>query len=135
VRQAVLSARLDLPAGPGAVTTARTAARLLLDGWGVADTRLLDRVDLVVTEIVGNSVRHAGGPGILELSLNDESVTVAAVDSSAEQPVPKTAEGDTGGRGLLIIGAMSTTWGTHQVSGGKRVWARLDLDDHHAGDH
>ncbi|MGO4425882.1 hypothetical protein AB4Z54_46100, partial [Streptomyces sp. MCAF7] len=31
----------------------------------------------------------------------------------------------TGGRGLLLVEAMSTTWGSVPVSGGKQVWSEV----------
>ena len=34
----------------------------------------------------------------------------------------------TGGRGILLVEAMSAAWGTVPVSGGKQVWAEIALD-------
>jgi serine/threonine-protein kinase RsbW len=47
-------------------------------------------------------------------------------DSSTDHPVPRTAADDAGGRGLPIIEALSTRWGSRPAPGGKRVWARIE---------
>jgi anti-sigma regulatory factor (Ser/Thr protein kinase) len=100
----------------------------VLRGWGVTGETLIDRVELVISELVSNTVRHADGPGALELSLEDGCVTVAVVDSSPDRPVPRSTADDVGGRGLPIIEAISTRWGSHPSTGGKRVWAQFDRE-------
>jgi anti-sigma regulatory factor (Ser/Thr protein kinase) len=127
VGQVVFTARLDLPTGPPAVRFGRDAARLLLSGWGLTDEDVLDRVELIVSELVSNVVRHADGPSTLEVGLDDRCVTAAVLDSSTDHPTPRIAADDLGGRGLPIIEAISTGWGSHAAPGGKRVWARIDL--------
>jgi anti-sigma regulatory factor (Ser/Thr protein kinase) len=125
MHEAVFTARLDLSAGPQSVTTARAVARLLLGEWGVTDPDLVDRVELVTAEIVANVARHTSGRGTLELTV-DDSITVAAVDGSSSHPNLGNAADHDGGRGLLIIDAMCSGWGSQTVPGGKRVWARFD---------
>lgn len=131
VEQVVYTARLDLPTGAPAVGFGRTAARLLLLGWGVTDDDLIDRVELVTSELVANAVRHAGGPSALEITLDHRSVTAAVVDSNPQRPTPRSATDHDGGRGLPIIQATATRWGWDPAPGGKRVWVRIDpVADH-----
>jgi hypothetical protein len=99
----------------------------VLCGWGLIDPGFLDRSELIIVEIVANAVRHAGGCPWLELATDADRrwVTVAAIDSNSHHPTFKAADGDSGGRGLLIVAALSTAYGSHPRPGGKRVWARL----------
>ena len=53
--------RIDLPADPSSPSTARAHARSVLRAWGVSD--LAETVELLVSELVTNAVRHASGPG------------------------------------------------------------------------
>jgi anti-sigma regulatory factor (Ser/Thr protein kinase) len=131
VGQVVYTARLDLPTGGPGVRFGREAARLLLRGWGVTDDDLLDRVELVVSELVSNAVRHTEGASTLELSLDTTSVTAAVTDSNPEHPAVREAAYAGGGRGLPIVDDMSSSWGSEPAPGGKRVWARFDNDGDH----
>jgi len=118
-----LTARFDLPLGPQALGVARHAVRPMLHGWGFRDSDWLNDAELVVSELVGNAVRHGGGCLSVDLQAHQEHVTVGAADGSAV--VPRRREADEGGRGLLIIEALSTRWGVHDHQGGKRVWVQL----------
>jgi GAF domain-containing protein len=53
--------RVDLPADPSSPSTARSHARSVLRAWGIAE--LSETVELLVSELVTNAVRHASGPG------------------------------------------------------------------------
>jgi hypothetical protein len=82
---------------------------------------------IVATEMVNNVVAHIGTPMSLMLALHDDTVSVAVRDFSAALPrfggpVAPTAYG---GRGLLLIDALSERWGHLTLDGGKIVWARL----------
>ena len=119
------SVRIHLPAGTMAVPAARRFASETLRSWHVAE-RAMETVELVVSELVGNAVEHGGGAAELRLSLLERSIRVDIVDTSPELPVlcsPEPVEDRH--RGLLIVGALSTRWGTDLVGGGKSVWAEL----------
>ncbi|MFD8806638.1 hypothetical protein ACFVZ6_13780, partial [Streptomyces sp. NPDC059597] len=57
-------------------------------------------------------------------------VRVGGADASPRGPLKPTSVGweATGGRGVLLVEAVSSTWGTVPVSGGKQVWADLVTD-------
>jgi anti-sigma regulatory factor (Ser/Thr protein kinase) len=120
-----LRAQIPLPSGALAVRTARLAARAVLHGWHLNNDEWLDEAELVVTELVANAVRHAGGCQALELVAHNGIVTVTAVDTSATPPVRRRPD-QNGGRGLEIVDALSTEWGVNTHDGGKRVLAQLD---------
>ncbi|WP_404196992.1 SpoIIE family protein phosphatase [Streptomyces tauricus] len=112
---------------PEAVRHARRFTRRALRGWGVRDEP--DAVLLVVSELVTNALVHTEGQVRLDLTLINNRMRVAVVDASPRSPIKPTSIGweATGGRGILLVEALSATWGTVPVSGGKQVWAELPL--------
>ncbi|MGQ4419019.1 ATP-binding protein, partial [Streptomyces sp. SAS_269] len=111
---------------PEAVRHARRFTRRTLRTWGVSPD-LLDAALLVVSELVTNALVHTGGPVRLDLSLLNHRLRLAVADTSPRSPVQPTSIGweATGGRGILLVAAVSAAWGTVPVSGGKQVWADL----------
>jgi anti-sigma regulatory factor (Ser/Thr protein kinase) len=118
------STHFDLPAGLEAPAAARHGVVSTLHGWGFRDQRWTDAAALVVTELVTNAVRHAGGCLLLDLSAQGGVVVVGAVDGTAMFSRIRDAD-QYGGRGLLIVEAFSVRWGVHGHESGKRVWAQL----------
>ncbi|CAL9360641.1 hypothetical protein SUDANB1_00654 [Streptomyces sp. enrichment culture] len=112
---------------PQAVGHARRFARRTLRSWGV--TAEYDAVLLVVSELVTNALVHTDGKVRMDLTLVNDRLRVAIADASPRSPVRPTSIGweATGGRGILLVEALSATWGTLPVSGGKQVWAELVL--------
>ncbi len=113
---------------PEAARHARRFTRRTLRTWGV--TEETDTILLVVSELVTNALVHTDGPVRLDLTLVNRRFRVAVADSSPRTPVKPTSIGweATGGRGILLVEAMSAAWGTVPVSGGKQVWAEIALD-------
>ncbi|MEV7289289.1 SpoIIE family protein phosphatase [Streptomyces sp. NPDC093252] len=113
---------------PEAVRHARRFTRRTLRAWGVTDP--CDSALLVVSELVTNALVHTDGQVRLDLTLVGGRLRVAVADSSPRSPVKPTRIGweATGGRGLLLVEALSGTWGTVPVSGGKQVWSELPVD-------
>lgn len=115
---------------PEAARHARRFTRRSLRAWGVADTAM-DAALLVVSELVTNALVHTDGPVRLDLTLIDRRLRAAVTDASPRTPVKPTDPGweATGGRGILLVEAVSDTWGTVPVSGGKQVWSELLLQE------
>ncbi|AYN43446.1 PAS sensor protein [Streptomyces dangxiongensis] len=114
---------------PEAVRHARRFTRRTLRTWNVPrDT--VDAALLVVSELVTNALVHTGGPVRLDLGLVNHRLRLAVADSSPRSPVKPASIGweATGGRGILLVEAVSAAWGTIPVSGGKQVWADLVAD-------
>ncbi|MHB9857287.1 SpoIIE family protein phosphatase [Streptomyces sp. YIM S03343] len=113
---------------PEAARHARRFSRRTLRSWGVTDD-VMDAVLLVVSELVTNALVHTEGQVRLDLTLVNERLRVAVADASPRTPVKPTSIGweATGGRGLLLVEAVSVVWGTVPVSGGKQVWSELAL--------
>jgi anti-sigma regulatory factor (Ser/Thr protein kinase) len=127
--------RLTLPAELVSVRQGRYFARDVLVEWGYE--RLADDVQLCVSELITNAVRHAGTELVLRLLL-DAQLTVEVRDAAPElgAPAPKPADDPlaTSGRGLHIVAAVSSDWGVTRVAGGKAVWFTLPLPDVHSAD-
>ncbi|QFG26055.1 ATP-binding protein [Actinomadura sp. WMMB 499] len=128
------TARRVLPAEITAPRTAREFAAATLREWGLRD----DAGDIVVTvsELVTNALRH-GLEGLpqplprrpiqLVLIGHRRRLVVAVTDPSGHAPEPAAVDNDRfveGGRGLLVVGAVSDAWGWAPLAtGGKSVWA------------
>jgi anti-sigma regulatory factor (Ser/Thr protein kinase) len=121
--------RVDLRPGPGAPADARRATREALRRWELP--ALVDRVVLVVSELVTNSVRYGRPPLHLDLRRLRSAVRVDVHDTVAEEPVldgrAEVAADRESGRGLLIVSAVADEVGVEQVPGdGKHVFASFD---------
>ncbi|MDX2695874.1 SpoIIE family protein phosphatase [Streptomyces ipomoeae] len=112
---------------PQAVGHARRYTRRVLRAWGVEAEA--DAVLLVVSELVTNALVHTDGKVRLDLTLLADRLRVAVADASPRTPrkPPSIGWEATGGRGILLVEAMSSAWGTVPVSGGKQVWAEVPI--------
>lgn len=115
---------------PQAVGHARRFTRRTMRTWGVPQDAV-DTVLLVVSELVTNALVHTEGPVRLDLTLVNRRLRVAVADASPRTPVKPTSIGweATGGRGILLVEAMSAVWGSVPVSGGKQVWSEVTWPD------
>jgi anti-sigma regulatory factor (Ser/Thr protein kinase) len=117
---------VDLRPGPHAPADARRATREVLRRWELP--ALVDRVVLVVSELVTNSVRYGRPPLRLDLHRLRGCVRVDVHDTVPQEPAMHgRAEVDPdreSGRGLIIVSAVADEVGVRQVPGdGKQVYA------------
>jgi anti-sigma regulatory factor (Ser/Thr protein kinase) len=94
--------------------------------WDCDGERVHDAV-LVLSELVGNAIRHAEGPTVqVRLRRTQDVLRIAVRDGSATYPVPRQASyDDESGRGMLIIETLSRRWGWEPLTDGKVVWAEV----------
>jgi anti-sigma regulatory factor (Ser/Thr protein kinase) len=87
----------------------------------------LDDAALVLSELVGNAVRHAEGDMLqVRLRRTADVLRIAVQDGSTVHPAPRQAAyDDESGRGMLIIEALSQRWGCQPLADGKIVWAEV----------
>ncbi len=115
----------ELEAEPSAVSRARTLAIDQLTEWGLDE--LSFTTELVVSELVTNSIRHASGPVYLRL-IRDRSLHVEVSDKGHTSPnLRHSANDDEGGRGLFIVAQIVQRWGTRYTAFGKTIWTEQAL--------
>ncbi|MGP4102937.1 ATP-binding protein [Nonomuraea sp. KM90] len=104
------------------VPVARRLTRATLRDWGVPD----EPADLLVSELVTNAVQHAGGPVRLRLSAADGVLRCEVGDGGPGLPRPRPATpDDEGSRGLALVAALASAWGSTRTRRGKVVWFEL----------
>ncbi|MFF4834955.1 SpoIIE family protein phosphatase [Streptomyces sp. NPDC001315] len=110
---------------PDAVMHARRFTARTLRRWKIEEAA--DTVLLVVSELVTNALVHTQGPVQVDLMLRGDRVRVSVSDSSPRAPAKPVIVNweSTGGRGLLLVEAMSEAFGTVPVAGGKQVWSEV----------
>ena len=119
----------------GGVTAARCARRAVREELrdALPQPKLAD-VELIVSELATNSVRHAGCDDADELSMEadvqPDRVRVRLFDPGAGFE-PKTPEppssGSAGGYGLVLLDRLSDRWGV-QRENGFAVWFEVQRD-------
>jgi hypothetical protein len=115
----------DLPEDPRAASQARQYIRAQLAAWGLADLALT--TELLVSELVGNVIRHARGPIRLRL-LRSRTLICEVYDGSLSTPRIRHADyTDEGGRGLQLVAALSRRWGARYLHEGKCIWTEQEL--------
>ncbi len=113
------------PAEPRSVGAARAAVQKSCQRWGYG--RLCDDAKLIVSELVGNAVRHAGTDIGLTLLARREGLRMEVSDGSSRPVRPRIATpADEGGRGLTLVDALASHHGVRRSATGKMVWAELD---------
>lgn len=115
----------ELPACPEAVPAARRRARQHLREWGL-DT-LADDVESVAAELVTNAIEatcraRLDSPVRLTLIAWRGAVLITVWDAAGDPPVPASAGPDAeGGRGLIIVRALSAWWDWKAAPRGGKV--------------
>ncbi|WP_330177476.1 SpoIIE family protein phosphatase [Streptomyces sp. NBC_01498] len=111
---------------PGVVAASRDRAGRQLEDWGLAAQ--VFTTEMVVSELVTNVIRHAGGNPLVRL-IRDRALTVEVSDNTTTSPHLRHARAqDENGRGLMIIAALARRWGTRYTPSGKTIWVEQDLD-------
>ncbi len=111
--------------------TAPAAARRfvseVLTRWGFP--HLIVNTQLLVSELVTNSVRHARTDGTLVIRRRGDSIRVETTDSGQGPPeIQHPGPDEPSGRGLAIVARVAPRWGVERRADlhGKTVWFELD---------
>ncbi|MFD7403406.1 ATP-binding protein [Streptomyces sp. NPDC059866] len=116
--------QVDLLALPEAVPELRRAVRHHL-GVPCVD------VQLCVTELVGNVIRHVGegAPMCVRVTWSEGRTRVEVTDPEprALPALLHAAADDESGRGLALLDAVASRWGVEPCAEGKTVWCELDV--------
>ncbi|MFB7330806.1 SpoIIE family protein phosphatase [Streptomyces adustus] len=114
----------EIPADPGEVARARSLAGDKLGEWGVAD-EVAFIVELVVSELVTNAIRHGGSPIRLRLIREDELIVEVSDGGHTAPHLRRAGSEDEGGRGLFLVAQMTERWGTRYTPTGKTIWTEV----------
>ena len=115
---------VTLPADAVSVPAARRFVRDRLVDLGAVGA--CDDAEALVSELATNAVLHARTPFTVEVSRQGETVRVRVLDASPSPPRVRDYGTDaTTGRGMRLVAAMSSDWGSESQSGGKGVWFEL----------
>lgn len=114
---------------PEAVAQARDFARAFLAGLRpTMDEQAAGSVELTVSELVTNSVRHASGDACsLRLVARRDAITVAVTDADPRPPRERTPDlaGGTGGFGWPMVKTLAVTVDVSTGPQGKTIRADL----------
>ncbi|MGW2374310.1 MULTISPECIES: ATP-binding protein [Kitasatospora] len=121
--------RLPLSARPGTISEARSCTAAFLAD--VADPLVVADAVLLVSELVGNAIRHTGAPDSLLLVRCPGLLRIEVSDASRRPPLPRTPYGpiETGGLGLFLLGRLALRWGWYPAGPGKAVWCELRIPE------
>lgn len=115
----------DLAADVEMVAEARRLALSQLEAWGLEETAFV--TELVVSELVTNAIRYGAEPIQLRL-IHDRTLICEVSDGNSTSPHLRRARTfDEGGRGLLLVAQLTTSWGTRHTATGKTIWAEQTL--------
>ncbi|PPK98043.1 serine phosphatase RsbU (regulator of sigma subunit) [Kineococcus xinjiangensis] len=116
---------LRLPPDVRSAAMARRHVREAVGGSALE--QVLDDALLVVTELVTNAVLHAGTEVELRLRDEQEALWLEVADRlPGVLPLLRAPDDEReSGRGVLLLDALATEWGTAHRSHGKAVWCRF----------
>ncbi|WP_026281510.1 ATP-binding protein [Streptomyces sp. ICN441] len=121
----------ELPGRADSVGRARHLIQDRMTRWGIDESHF-DTMALVASELFTNAVVHTASrrvlcelhdvPGQLRIAVQDEGCPPG-------EPRLRRVSAEEGGRGLLLVDAVSSAWGAHDAhpGPGRVVWAELAL--------
>ncbi len=119
-----------LPHHLSSAAVVRRRVREDLGAHGIPPTVTAD-VALVLSELVGNSVRHAsplaGGEVEVSWHMVADGVKLRVTDGGGEVMPKKLLVGvdEERGRGLSIVAMLAAAWGVESTAIGRTVWAQI----------
>jgi anti-sigma regulatory factor (Ser/Thr protein kinase) len=127
-----LSSALEFAPLPTAVPCARLHTVHVLHEWGLRE--LAEDAALIVSELITNAIDASvmlpeRPPVALRLLATGASLVIEAWDQSPLDLETRQADADDEcGRGLAVVAALSTRWGTERTGYRRKVvWAELAL--------
>ncbi|WP_153451434.1 ATP-binding protein [Streptomyces smaragdinus] len=120
-----------LPSRPESAATARRLAQSVAQGaWGL-NTQLTEFAVLLVSELVGNAVRHTGARTFgLRMARRRGWIRVEVRDPSRGLPcLLPVREMDTSGRGLFLVDKLADRWGVDLLPRGKCTWFEMRVPE------
>ncbi|MEV7617907.1 ATP-binding protein [Streptomyces sp. NPDC089799] len=122
---------VTLPSRPESAGAARRLAQyVVVRMWGLSP-QVAEHVVLLVSELVGNAVRHTGARSFgLKLVRRRGWIRVEVRDPSRGLPcLMPVHDMDTTGRGLFLVDKLSDRWGADLLPRGKNTWFEMRVAD------
>jgi anti-sigma regulatory factor (Ser/Thr protein kinase) len=118
---------VSLSGGPEAAAAARRALARLR---GDLDPGVMETMRLLVTELVANSVRHAGARTVdLKVIVTSPSVWLEVIDAGpgfdAAEATHRAGQAEESGWGLFLVERLADRWGVSRGERDTRVWFEL----------
>lgn len=108
-----------------------TLARLLGTRGGARS--LIGDAEMIVSELVTNAVNARGTAAELTITASGAGVRIEVRDDAGGTPQQREPGLEApGGRGLMIVAALSDSWGVRSARSGKTVWAEVSVHRAHA---
>lgn len=127
----------QLPPALESVVVARRLLGSSLAAWGMDDPIRSDSA-LAISELVTNSVLHAGTEVTIRISRLGEGVRIEVCDEDPRIPVVEAARPEDllsnrsmTGRGLALVAATCDRWGSGPLGCGKVTWAEIGTGQRH----
>ncbi|GHF59901.1 hypothetical protein GCM10010218_46820 [Streptomyces mashuensis] len=109
-----------LPGEPGSAARARELASRQLTDWQLEE--MVFSTELIVSELVTNAYRYAGGPVTVRLIRGPRLICEVSDPSNTAPHLRRARSTDEGGRGLFLVAQLTERWGTRYGREGKTVW-------------
>ena len=91
------------------------------------DRDLLASIELLMSELVTNAVLHASSAARLDVHVTRANIRVEVFDDDATLPELRPLDTmRSGGRGLQLVDAIASRWGSEPQRTGKVVWFEMD---------
>ncbi|MEU2163405.1 ATP-binding protein [Streptomyces chengbuensis] len=122
---------VELPSRPESAATARRLTQcVVLRQWALSP-QTAEHAILLVSELVGNAVRHTGARVFgLRMLRRRGWIRIEVRDPSRGLPcLLPVHELDTSGRGLFLVDKLSDRWGVDLLPRGKTTWFEMRIAD------
>jgi hypothetical protein len=115
-----VSSTYELPSQP---SSARLARRLARGAMGGCPEPIVETAELLITELISNAILHTSSPPVMHIDVDFGTVRISVSDESSQTPEVRHGElDDEGGRGLMLVESLASSWGCTLTSGGKQIW-------------
>jgi anti-sigma regulatory factor (Ser/Thr protein kinase) len=116
-----------LPRLPSSARQARQLVLAVLQDAGRQGDAHAGIAELLVSELATNAIRYGSGDDFgLRVRVSGAVLRVAVHDRNPVVPQPRhSAPAEEGGRGMQLVEALASDWGTDAGADGKTVWFDL----------
>lgn len=118
---------------PNDAIAVKAARQFALESLADRSLELLEMVELLVSELASNCVRHTDSAFEVKISSDPSQIHISVTDSGSGRPEMQRFDPTAvSGRGLALVEMLSNSWGvspSEPTSSGKTVWFVLDVAD------